>query len=159
MSKVFRSAYSGAVSSSIDFSKSPSRTKQSFRDAADINSIVAKARKTGILGDPTSIGSRKAVFGDFSSSGDFMAVQNRLVAVRNAFDELPSDVRLKFNNDPASLIDFMADSRNDAEAIKLGLKPKPAPAPDPAPVAPVVAPTNPAPVPAPVSIPEPKAKE
>jgi len=35
---------------------------------------------------------------------------------------LPSDVRKRFSNDPAELIDFLADKKNDEEAIKLGLK-------------------------------------
>ena len=41
------------------------------------------------------------------------------------FDNLPSDVRNRFNNNPAQLLDFVADPENKEEAIELGLLPKP----------------------------------
>jgi hypothetical protein len=34
---------------------------------------------------------------------------------------LPADVRARFENDPANLLDFMVNPANNAECIKLGL--------------------------------------
>ena len=44
---------------------------------------------------------------------------------QNAFDQLPSEVRNKFHNDPAKLIGFLKDEKNNEEAYALGLKNKP----------------------------------
>lgn len=104
-----------------------SRTKQEFGKEADINYIIKKAKRTGYLGDPTKNGTRKPIFGDFSSVPDYLTQQTRLARFKSEFEALPSDVRTKFKNDPANVIEFMADPKNDEEAVKLGLKPKPKP--------------------------------
>ena len=41
---------------------------------------------------------------------------------QQSFESLPSELRGRFENDPAKLIDFLSDERNNAEAVKLGLK-------------------------------------
>lgn len=96
------------------------RTKQSFAADCDINKIVSRAMKTGILS--TGIpGGRVASFGDFSRGEDYMALQVRLRAVNEDFMRLPVSVRAKFNHDPAVMFDWLADDRNKVEAVKLGL--------------------------------------
>lgn len=119
----------------------PGRTHQSFAKDADINNIMAKYSRTGVLGDP-SRPVRQAVFGDFSGL-DFQSDMNRLMDARERFMQLPSDIRNRFNNDPGELIDFVSDPANVEEAVSLGLlsspasegeetAPEPAPAPAPA---------------------------
>jgi len=102
-----------------------SKTKQSFAIEADINNIMARAKKTGFLVDPLKPLTRKALFGDFSDLPDFSTMQDRLAKINNEFSHLPADVRLKFENDPSNLIEFLADPANKQDAIKLGLWPKP----------------------------------
>ena len=41
---------------------------------------------------------------------------------QQSFESLPSELRAKFENDPAKLISYLSDDKNNAEAIKLGLK-------------------------------------
>lgn len=106
------------------------RTKQEFWKDCDINHIMKKYRKTGILGDPLSY--REGMYGDFSSGEDFASMMRKVADVQSIFAELPSHVRTRFANDPSRLIEFLVDPKNDEEAIKMGLKLKPAPAPAPA---------------------------
>lgn len=96
------------------------RTQQHFAEECDINAIMKRYEQTGIL-DPALIDQRQAVFADFSDGTDFMQIQDRLAAVRTTFEQLPANVRNRFNNNPAALIDFLADERNTEEAIALGL--------------------------------------
>lgn len=108
------------------------KTQQQFAQEVDINTIVARAVKTGMLGDPMSINARQAIFGDFSEVGSYHACLNRVMAAQGAFMQLPADLRASFDNDPGKLMEFMGNPANKDKAIELGLivKPeKPAPAP------------------------------
>ena len=49
-----------------------------------------------------------------------------VMAADDAFMALPANIRERFNNDPAELVDFVSDDRNRSEAIDLGLVPPPA---------------------------------
>jgi hypothetical protein len=46
---------------------------------------------------------------------------NAIRAGDDAFAELPSDIRERFNNDPAEFVDFCLDEANNEEAANLGL--------------------------------------
>lgn len=97
--------------------KSVSKTKQSFRNEVNINTIMAKAKKGAMV----PITNKEAFFGDFTSAVDFATAQNRLIAAQEAFLRLPSAVRKRFENDPGKLLDFLTKEENEAEAVKLGL--------------------------------------
>lgn len=95
----------------------PSRAKQSFKDQCDINVIMAKFQKTGVI---THVNKREPEYG-FASSND---LKESLKIVENAqqmFDELPSKIRKKFDNNPALFLDFVQDEANVPEAALLGL--------------------------------------
>lgn len=97
-----------------------SRTKQNFAKEADINNIMAKYLKKGVV--PIVAGSPMSV--DVSELGDFQSVQNYLLAVEKQFQQVPSDVRKLCDNDPGKFIDWINNPENKAEAIKKGLLPK-----------------------------------
>lgn len=101
----------------VSFDPAKNRAKQSFKDECDINTIVSKYTKTGVL--PS--GNRRALWGDFSSGEDFRIVQNKIAGIRSVFDSLNSDIRAKFANNPENLLDFLANPENNQEAIELGL--------------------------------------
>lgn len=112
-----------------------SRTQQHFKDECDIDRILKKYSATGFLVDPLAP-RRQPLFGDFSESMSFMEAQNRVAAVREAFEALPSALRDRFANDPYRLLAWCEDPANFEEAVELGLltpPPKKEPAPSPAP--------------------------
>lgn len=126
-----------------------SLTNQADMDAADINKIMARYEKTGVLIDPLGV-ERKPMYGDFTEVADYHATLSLLRNVERAFGLLPAATRNRFENDPQKLINFLADPANDAEAVKLGLKQLPPDVPTPAPVREVPpAPAAPAPAPPP----------
>jgi len=108
-----------------------SKTEQSHRAEVDINQIVRRAQKTGML--PSNAGSAR--YGDFSQVADYHTAVDQVQRAEDAFMSLPSHVRKKFANDPGHLLSFLEDPENREEAMELGIIARPLPKPDPAPVA------------------------
>ena len=52
-------------------------------------------------------------------------MQNKIVDAQTSFDNMPSHIRNKFENDPQKLIDFLSTEKNLEEAQALGLVNKP----------------------------------
>jgi len=96
----------------------PTRTQQGLANETDINFLVARYLRTGVV-DPR-LANRRPIFGDFSSV-DFQAMMNKVTSVQGEFRSLPSRLRSRFGNDPFQLVRFVEDPKNRAEAIKLGL--------------------------------------
>jgi len=99
------------------------RTKSEFKDECDINLIMARYKKTGIL--PQSALSAAAQYGDFSQLPDYMEMRHKIIAAEELFAALPSDVRKQFDNDPGLFIDAADTPEGRALMIKLGLGKKP----------------------------------
>lgn len=96
----------------------PGRTKQSFKDEVDINKIIKKHARTGMI---THVNKKQPFYGDVSSIGSY---QESLEIVRNAeelFGNMSAEIRNRFNNEPQEMIDFLANPANKEEAIKLGM--------------------------------------
>lgn len=102
------------------FSK-PSMTEKSHKKACNINTIMSKAYKTGMVPSNTHPG----MYGDFTNAEDYHTSVNRVMDAQDEFMSLPSNIRRRFSNDPAKLLDFIAEEGNRDEAIQLGLIPKP----------------------------------
>lgn len=95
----------------------PSLAQQHFKDECDINTILEKFNITGLL--PESPLSPR--YGDFTGIGDYHTAMNRVMAAKDEFMTLPAQIRARFNNDPAQLIEFLENSDNRKEAEELGL--------------------------------------
>ena len=95
----------------------PSLAQQHFKDECDINNILRQFNITGLL--PESPLSPRD--GDFSGIGDYHTALNRVIAAQDEFDALPAQIRARFDNDPANLIEFLDDDANRPEAEALGL--------------------------------------
>jgi len=116
-----RSAYDGRrVRQTLYCDPKKDRTQQSFKDECDINVLMKRYEKTGILPTGRDLPPQ---FGDVTSV-DFMESMNQVATVRGVFSQLDARTRARFENDPAQMLDFMADPANRAEAVKLGLLPK-----------------------------------
>lgn len=100
------------------------KTQQHFRDECDINKIMVKFGKTGIL--PVLQG---AFQGDFSNVESYQDAMTKIINVQDHFNMLPAKVRAEFKNDPGILLDFLGKVENKQKAIELGLIAKPAEAP------------------------------
>lgn len=96
-----------------------SMTQQQFEKETNVNNIMAKYKKTGLL---THYKHHQGNFGDFSTIEDYQTSLNKIMQAQDSFESLPSEVRSKFFNDPGKLIDFLSKPENDEEAIALGLK-------------------------------------
>jgi phage internal scaffolding protein len=95
----------------------PSLAQQHFKDECDINNILRQFNITGQLpGTPLS-----PRYGDFSGISDYHTAMNRVIAAQDEFDALPAQIRARFDNDPANLIEFLENSDNRPEAEELGL--------------------------------------
>lgn len=112
-----RSAFDGSrVRRVVSFS-GPGRTKQSFKDECDINNIMRKYQKTGLV---EAVNKHQARYGDVPAMDFREAVENLRLA-DEMFMDMPSNVRKRFDNDPGEFLAFVQDPANRDEAIELGL--------------------------------------
>jgi phage internal scaffolding protein len=92
-------------------------TQQHPKDECDINNILRQFNITGQL--PQNPLTPR--YGDFSNVVDYHTALNAVIAAENEFDGLPAQIRARFENDPAQLIEFLENPDNLNEAIELGL--------------------------------------
>lgn len=105
----------------LDCSESEIRTKQSFKRECDINHILAKYRKTGLLDHVQKYQGR---YEDITSAVDYQTALNVMLDAESAFNTLPSEVRKKFSNSPSDFLTFVSNPDNADEMANLGLIPK-----------------------------------
>lgn len=121
--------------------KGETMTKQSMSAECDINNIMAKYEKTGIINHARTIEGR---YGDFVGAPEFHEAMNQVLRAEAMFAELPSSLRKRFGNDPAEFLAFAQDPANQEEIYDLGLAERPeAPAEPVAPVEPDAPPETP----------------
>ena len=101
----------------------PGKAKQSFQAECDINNIMAKYQKTGLL---DHINKHGESYG-FASSLDFTQANQVIAKANSMFEELPSATRNRFDNDPAKFLDFVQNPDNLEEMQSLGLANTPVP--------------------------------
>lgn len=123
----FQTRFNNWVKPRKKFDPESSLTFQSMKDETDINLIIKNYKATGklpsIKGDPMTV--RYPQFGDFTQITDYADAVQALNVAKDAFSELPSVVRRRFDNDPAKLVSFIEDPANMQEAVNLGLIEKP----------------------------------
>jgi phage internal scaffolding protein len=94
-----------------------SPVQQHFKDEVDINNIMAKYIRTGIIDHVAAHGMH---YGDFEDL-NYHEVMNRITAANQMFMDLPAKIRQRFNNDAGEFINFITNPDNLAEARELGL--------------------------------------
>lgn len=109
--------YSKKIRQSVEFDLDQDRTQQEFADECDINNIMARYQKTGLI---EFVNQHEPQYGDVTGY-EFNAMQDQIVMAKNMFADLPSHVRDRFANDPARFLDFINDENNAQEAAKMGL--------------------------------------
>lgn len=108
----------------IFFDPDENRTHQEFGAECDINNIMAKYQRTGLVDHVAKHGLH---YGDFPAM-DFREALEFLDEAQQMFDELPSTVRRHFDNDPAAFLEFVQDPENKDKVVELlGESPRPVP--------------------------------
>lgn len=116
---MFRKPYDGKrYRSTLDCSNKPSVTKQSFAKQCDINHIMARYRKTGLVDHVSQF---KGDYSDLTDVPSYQEAMNKIILAKDCFSSLPSDIRKHFDNDPAQFLAFVSDPNNVDAMVEMGL--------------------------------------
>lgn len=115
--KLIRTAYGPKLQISMSFPVGEDKTKQSFKAESDINNIMAQYLKTGLL---DYVQRNEPRYGD-TTGFDYQSAMFKIAGAKTMFNELPAELRARFDNEPANFLDFVQDDSNREEAIELGL--------------------------------------
>jgi len=110
----------------ITFDHTKGMTRQEFERECNINNIMSKYQKTGVVDHITK---HSPMYGDYDPI-DFQTALNTIKEGEAMFAELPSQARKYFSNDPAEFMAFVQDPENIDKLVELGLASKPAQAPE-----------------------------
>lgn len=94
---------------------------QSYKDQVDINNVMAQMARTGAT---EWLNHRQGTFEDVTGI-DFQTCMDTLLRAQGAFDDLPSNIRNRFQNNPALFLDYVHDPANREEMYSLGLAVRP----------------------------------
>jgi len=125
----FKKAYDAPIRK-VFATSGPSMTHQSFKRECDINTIMAKYQKTGLV---DHVAHHQGDYSDLTDVPTYHDAMNKIISANQSFSTLPSSIRKKFSNDPAEFLDFVSNPENVEEMQNMGLLP-PSP-PDLPPVA------------------------
>lgn len=129
----FRSAYDfgdtsvyGQVNSYVDEKTGEvvvyeSMTADEFRHACDVNRIVEKWQRTGVLEHTARFAGE---YGNFIGPESYHEAANRLAEANSMFETLPAAMRAEFGNDVGHFLAFVSDDDNAPRMRELGLLPK-----------------------------------
>lgn len=93
-------------------------TQQQFKDEVDVNNIVNKFDKTGVV---THLNNKTPRYG-FAESLDFKEAMDTVTDASESFDDLPANVREYFNNDPQAFLEGLNDPNHQQILSELGIK-------------------------------------
>lgn len=113
-----RSSYSPRNRVQIGFDGEVSLTHQSFSEDCDINKIINRYQKSGVL---EHVSSSSPTYGDYTTACDYQSSLNVVLVAQDSFMSLPAKVRARFQNDPGEFLDFVSDPKNRNEVKAMGL--------------------------------------
>lgn len=120
-----RSAYHKDIRVVLDCTCDEPITEQSHKAGCEIKNILDKYQQTGIM---THVSKHQPQYGDVTPV-EFQDAMNIIAKAGSMFEELPANIRKKFDNDPKSFLEFVQDEKNLPEMYELGLAIKPEEAP------------------------------
>jgi phage internal scaffolding protein len=100
----------------IDLSEG-GRTEQSHKSECDINNIIRKYDKTGLL---VHRNEHRGEYG-FVDARTYTECMNVVAKAKTMFEELPAKARDKFGGDPARFLDFVQNPNNAEAMVQMGL--------------------------------------
>lgn len=112
--------------------KDPSLAVQSSYEETDINVIVNRYMRSGVLPQIPLPPTQE----EFAEIFDFRDAMDMINAADRSFRALPAEVRRRFGNDPHEFVNFCSDMDNLPELRKMGLALPPEPGNVPTPPTP-----------------------
>lgn len=94
-----------------------SMTKQAFAEESQINNIMAKYEKTGVIDHVKEHGG----YSMMPSGLDYHTAMQLTIDAHLAFDQLPANIRKEFGNDAFEFLTFVEDPDNVERMAELGL--------------------------------------
>lgn len=101
-----------------DCSNLPSLTRQEFAADCDINTLMSRYEKTGVI---NHFNKSTPQYLDISETPDLQNALTILAEANAAFMRLPAKTRREFDNDPVKFVDFASDEKNIAQMREWGL--------------------------------------
>lgn len=95
----------------------PGMTEQSHKHETDMNYILRDYAKTGLIKHAREHEGRY----DDVSVQDFQEAMFIVKEAENMFQALPSQIRKRFNQNPAAFLEFVQNPRNEDEMRRLGI--------------------------------------
>lgn len=120
----FFTRYSPPVSPSVRFSL-PSMTEQAHAAETNINGIIARYKRTGVLGTPDQV--RDMFFGNFSEVGSRFECARIAADAKEQFMSLPLKVRAEFGHSMNDFLKALEDPSQVERFIRVGLMKAPDP--------------------------------
>lgn len=94
------------------------RTQQHFGEKVDINNIVAKYRKTGII---EHVKRAKERYGDFTDLANYANNLDKVAKAQQSFEMLPAELRNHFKNSISGFFDYIKNPNNREQCEKWGI--------------------------------------
>jgi phage internal scaffolding protein len=113
----FHSAYSIKIQTPLEFPENSPWTRQEFKAESDINTIMSRYQRTGELPQINVVAPQYLDVTEMN----FQDHMNQIREAQELFDQLPSQLRNRFQNDPGAFIDFCGDQNNHPELARMGL--------------------------------------
>ena len=98
--------------------KEPSLARESMAQECDINFIIDRYQRTGVIEHRREY---KGQYGAFDGIVDFHAAMNIVTEAQSMFETLPARIRADFGNDPGAFVAFATDPENNAKMAEYGL--------------------------------------
>lgn len=115
---MFKSAFSETSRYKV-YPNGDSLTHQSMAEECDINKIMLKWQKTGVIEHRNTFDGQYGDFVDVPT--DYHAAVNQVMEAQDMFNTLPSSVRKNFANDPGLFLEFVSDPKNGPKMVEMGL--------------------------------------
>lgn len=107
----------------VDCSGDEPLTEQSHKAEVDINEIIRRHDST-VLASTAALMANELRFDDVTGN-DFQEAMFKVAKGNEAFMELPSELRKKFDNSPAMFMDFVQNPANLEQMYEMGLAIRP----------------------------------
>jgi len=93
------------------------RVEQSHKDEVNINNII-KRHGMDLIAKTAQL--QQFTYDD-NPNNDFQESMNAILQAEKSFSSIPSDIRKKFDNDPAQFLDFIHNKDNQQQLVDWGL--------------------------------------